>query len=248
MELNWSTFALEIVNFLVLVWLLKHFLYQPVKAVVTRRRESIIAQLDEAAAMQRQGEELRRQYENRLADWEAERDEARQGLRKEIDAERSTLLEGLQQELSAEREKASVLAQRQFEEKMREIEAQALAQGARFVSRLVEGVASPEVEGQLLQLLIRELEQLPPAQRDALQATDNGKTVPVTVLSAFPLSEAQKANLQQWIQKLVPTAQSFDWHEDRKLIAGLRVTVGPWVIHANLHDELKTFAAVAYEH
>ena len=34
----------------------------------------------------------------------------------------------------------------------------------------------------------------------------------------------------------------------RALIAGLRVTVGPWVIQANLHDELKTFAAIAHEH
>ena len=77
---------------------------------------------------------------------------------------------------------------------------------------------------------------------------DNGKAVPVTVLSAFPLTEEQKTSLQQRIEKLVPGTQAFDWHEDRKLIAGVRVTVGPWVIHANLHDELKTFAAIAYEH
>ena len=248
MELNWSTFVLEIINFLVLVWLLKRFLYQPVKAVVARRRASIDAQLDEAASRQKEAEALRAQYENRLADWEGEREEARQGLHREIDTERSRLLDALQQELAAEREKAAVLTERQLEDKSRESEVLALEQGARFVSRLLEGIASPEVQTRLLELLLRELKELPPAQRDALQAMDNGKAVPVTVLSAFPLTEEQKTSLQQRIEKLVPGTQAFDWHEDRKLIAGVRVTVGPWVIHANLHDELKTFAAIAYEH
>jgi F-type H+-transporting ATPase subunit b len=247
LELNWTTFALEILNFLVLVWLLKRFLYQPVKAVVARRRESITAQLDEAAARQQQAEELRSQYENRLADWESEREEARQGLHREIEAERERMLEGLQQELAAEREKAAVLAQRQLREKVRESEAQALEQGARFVARLVAGLASEELEARLLELLLGELQQLPPAQRDALQALENGKAVPVTVLSAFPLDEPQRASLQQRIASLVPGSLAFEWREDRKLIAGLRLTVGPWVIHANLHDELKTFAAIAYE-
>jgi F-type H+-transporting ATPase subunit b len=39
-ELNWTTFVLEILNFLVLVWLLKHFFYQPVKGVIARHSSS----------------------------------------------------------------------------------------------------------------------------------------------------------------------------------------------------------------
>ncbi len=248
MELNWTTFVLEIINFLVLVWVLKHFLYQPVKSVVARRRESINAQLEEAEARQKEAEALRGQYENRLADWEGEREQARQALQQEIEAERSRLHETLRQELSAEREKAAVLAEREMGDKLRENESRALEQGARFVSRLLEGIASPEVQSRLLERLLMELKELPPAQRDALQAITNGKAIPVMVLSAFPLSEAEKERLKQRIERLVPGNQAFEWREDRKLVAGLRITVGPWVIHANLHDELKSFAAIAHEH
>lgn len=248
MELNWGTFILEIINFLVLVWLLKHFLYQPVKAVVARRRERITAELEEADVRQKEAEALREQYENRLVDWENEREEARRVLQQEMEAERNRLSERLQQELAAEREKAAVLAERQLEELARKNEAQALEQGARFVSRLLEDIASPEVQARLLELLLKELKQLPPAQRDALQAKDNDKAVQVVVLSAFPLSDAVKERLTQRVDSLVAGNHVYEWREDRKLIAGLRITVGPWVIHANLHDELKTFAAIAYEH
>ena len=247
MELNWSTFLLEIVNFLVLVWLLKHFLYQPVRAVVERRRESIEAQLNEAEKRQEEADALRDQYENRLADWESEREEARQGLQREIESERERLHLVLQRELEAEREKAAVLAERQLEDRVRESETLALEHGARFVSRLLEGIASPQVQAQLLELLLNELKELPPAQRDALQALENDKTAQADVLSAYPLTQEQRSALQQCIEKLVPGRLVFEWREDRKLMAGLRITVGPWVIHANLHDELKTFAAIAYE-
>lgn len=247
MELNWSTFFLEIVNFLVLVWLLKHFLYQPVRAAVARRRESIEGELNEAAERQKEADALRDQYENRLADWECERKEARQELEREIEAERARLQEALQQELDAKREKVKVLAERQLKERSRENEILALEQGARFVSRMLEKVASPELQAHLVELLLSELKELPPAQRNALQALENDKAVSVDVLSAYPLTKGQRSALQLRIETLVPGRSSFEWREDRKLMAGLRITLGPWVIHANLHDEMKTFAAIAYE-
>ena len=52
MELSWSTFALEIVNFLVLVWILKHFLYKPVMDVIARRRADIESTLADAKTAQ----------------------------------------------------------------------------------------------------------------------------------------------------------------------------------------------------
>ena len=38
MEVDWTTFALEIINFLILVWILKRFFYHPVLDIIARRR------------------------------------------------------------------------------------------------------------------------------------------------------------------------------------------------------------------
>lgn len=249
MELNWTTFVLELFNFLVLVWLLKHFLYQPVKAVVVKRRATIEEQLNEARVLQEEAEALSEQYENRLVDWEREREAARQELHREIETERSHRHAGLIEELEAERNKRMVLAERQLQEQQRQNERQALEQGARFVSRLLEAVASDAVQDMLFEHLLQELQHLPPAQLDALRSvTNSGREVTVVVVSAYPLSETQQQQLREQIGSRVPHPLSYEFHEDRKLIAGLHLTVGPWVIHANLHDELKTFAAIAYEH
>lgn len=248
MELNWTTFVLEILNFLVLVWLLKHFFYKPVKGVIVRRQQGIEQQLQQADEKQRQAEALREQYENRLADWESEREAARQKLQHEIDEERKQRLVSLEQEIAAQREKEAVLAKRQQQEKQHQSEIRALELGARFVARLLESVASPEVETKLFEHLLDELKHLPPAQREALQSVVEGdKPITVQVWSAFPLSETRQKQLKQRIESRVPKRPHYEFHVDRKLLAGLRVIVGPWVLHANLHDELKSFAAIAHE-
>lgn len=248
MELNWTTFVLEILNFLVLVWLLKHFFYKPVKGVIVRRQQGIEQQLQQADEKQRQAEALREQYENRLADWEGEREEARQKLQREINEERQKRLAALEQEIAAQREKEAVLAKRQQLEQQHQSEVRALELGARFVTRLLESVASPEVEAKLFEHLLDELKHLPPAQREALQSVvESSKPVTVQVWSAFPLSDTQQQQLKQRIESRVPQRPRYEFHVDRKLLAGLRVIVGPWVLHANLHDELKTFAAIAHE-
>ena len=41
MELSWPTFFLEIINFLVLVWILKRFLYKPVLEAIAHRKAVI---------------------------------------------------------------------------------------------------------------------------------------------------------------------------------------------------------------
>ena len=38
MQIDWWTLALQTINFLVLVWLLTHFLYRPVRQVIAERK------------------------------------------------------------------------------------------------------------------------------------------------------------------------------------------------------------------
>lgn len=248
MEINWTTFILEIINFLVLVWLLKHFFYRPVKMVIERRRRDVAQQLEQAEQTRKEADALRAQYENRVSDWTNERDAARQKLRLEIEEERQRMKSALQQEIEAERKRAEVLAERQLNEQQRQAETRALKLGARFASQLLQATASAELQDRLFLHLLQELEQLPKAQLDELHAAmENTKPDKVHVLSGFPLDKTQQKQLRERIEPWTLHPLHFEFQHDPALIAGVRVSIGPWVVHANLHDELKTFAAIAYE-
>lgn len=247
MELNWSTFVLEIINFLVLVWILKRFLYQPVLDVIARRREGIEKRLGDAEAVHAEAETLQKQYEGRIADWERERQAAREALAAEIGAERERRLSELQASLEQEREKAWTGEARRAEQTLRKMEENALAQGSRFATRLLEQAAGRELEIRLIELLISELSELPEDQVAGLRnhIRDNPETV--FIASAYPLAEEQQREMQRALQAITGPDADVRFEQDGDLIAGARVTIGDWVLAANLREELRAFAELAQD-
>jgi F-type H+-transporting ATPase subunit b len=69
MNFDWTTFVLEVINFLILVWLLKRFLYRPVLDAVARRQSAVTATLADAATMRTEAQRLQTEYEGRQSDW-----------------------------------------------------------------------------------------------------------------------------------------------------------------------------------
>ena len=245
MELNWSTFLLEIINFLVLVWILKRFLYQPVLDVIARRRAGIEKTLAEARTLHADAEQLQKQYEGRLADWEQERQQAREDLARELDADRARKMTELQTSLEQVREKSRVMDERRQADAMHRIEEAALVQAARFAARLLQQASGPETEARLVALVITGLEQLP-AERIAGLHKSYGKTPAVLeVVSAFPLADDTRKKLARTLAKIVDAKLPLQFGEDRALVAGVRITVGAWVLGANIQDELKGFMELA---
>ncbi|GGO81606.1 ATP synthase subunit b [Marinobacterium nitratireducens] len=242
MELSGSTFVLEIINFLVLIWLLQRFFYKPLQAVIARRRAGIDQQLADATDMRAQAQELQSQYENRLSHWEAERQRAREALQQEIERERTRQHEGLRAELDKERRKAEVSQQHQLLERQQHLERLALEQGSRFATRLLELCAGPELETRLLEMLLNALPGLPTEQLQSLRehAAEHPEAIEIT--SAFELPPGDRSRLQQRIDGLLATKAEYRYLKDPELLAGLRLSIGPWVFRASVRDELKGFA------
>jgi F-type H+-transporting ATPase subunit b len=247
LELNWSTFFLEIINFLVLVWILKRFFYHPVLEVIARRRAGIEQIRNEAGRLREEAQHQRTQYENRLAEWEQERRAAREELDKEIDAERSRRLQTLSDELAQERERAAIVDQRRRDEQQRQLEQTALEQGTRFAARLLALASGPQLQEQLLTLLQEQLETLPMDQRDALRSGTDSASGTITVTSAYALDGPTRQGLQQALEVLLGAPVVPQFQEDPALLAGVRIGVGAWVLQANVKDDLAGFARLAHD-
>jgi F-type H+-transporting ATPase subunit b len=246
MELNWSTFALEILNFLVLVWILKRFLYRPVQDLVARRRQRIEQEMYTAADTRRAAEALQRQYEGRLADWERERRLAREDLQQELDRLRGQRVQTLDAELAERREQDRVLAHREQQTARQTLEIRALELGAAFAARLLRRAAGPELERRLLTLALEDLATLGPDDRQALAKALQDPDTEAEACSAYPLDETQRQTVLTALEKLAGHPVSCRFREDPDLIAGLRLRLDSRVLHANLLDELKAFAGIAH--
>jgi F-type H+-transporting ATPase subunit b len=244
-ELSWTTFILEIINFLVLVWILKRFFYKPVLDVIARRRAGIEKTMTDAQTLHTQAEKLQEQYEGRLADWDKERQQARESLARELETEHNRKMEELNAALEQEREKAGVAEARRQADAVRKMEASALSQGARFATRLLEQASGPQLQARLVQLLITELSQLPVEQAATLRNHYGNMPEAIVVASAYPLADDQRQRLEQSLASLTVSNAAMRFEQDPELVAGIQVTIGAWVLAANIRDELKGFVELA---
>jgi len=244
LELSWSTFLLEIINFLVLVWILKQFLFRPVQGMIERRRAAIEQRIAEAKAQQAEAEGLRRQYQDRLAQWEQERQQAREQLRRELESERAQGQTALTEQLAQAKEKARVAEERRLADLENRLEETALLQGARFASRLLQTAAGPEIEARLVEMVMDELARLPDERIETLR--NHHGAASVEVASAYPLAQPQRERLQQALAQRLAPETPVTFIQQPELLAGLRITLGAWVLDANLQDELRGFSSFAH--
>lgn len=244
MEFDSTTFALEIVNFLVLVWILQRFLYKPVTNAIAERKAAIDKTLADARTVEATALSLKQQYQNRMTDWEDERAKAKVQLASELDAERGRLMNALHASVEQEREAKRALEQRRAMELRRRLEEGALAEGGRFAARLLSRVASAELEEKICGLLIEDLPHLGDSELQSLRAACQTADAKLRITSRYALGDAQRSSLAQALGRVAAKPVECEFGLAPELIAGLRIGICAWVLRCNLQDELKFFAEV----
>jgi len=238
---DWPTFFLELVNFLVLLWILKRLFFRPVLDMIAKRRAAIEKTLTDAHAIEARAEETKSKYESRMADWEAERNAARAKLLDEIASEKQRRMERLEQAINLEREKNRVSEARRLEEQARAAEIRAIAQAAGFATHLLERLAGPELDSRIVELLVEDLKRLSDEQKQALREAAHKPDAQLEMSSARELAEAAREQLTQAINEALGILPPVAKHIDPSLLSGVRVTLGPWILQATLVDELAFF-------
>ncbi len=242
MDFDWSTFFLEIINFLILVWILKRFLYHPILGIVAKRRAGIEKAMADAKRIEAEAVELKQRSERELAQWEEEKEAAQARLREELAAERERLMAELETSVTEERERRRVLDERHQYDFERTAEEQGIEQGAAFSARLLSRLATPELEARLYALLLEDLRSLRAEDKRAMAGAAVMPGLQLKVQSAFALDEARRTELARALADVAGKTLPVEYGENPELVAGFQVSIGPWILHANLRDELKFFS------
>ncbi len=244
MEFDWTTFILEIINFLILVWILKRFLYQPVLDVIDKRRAGIEKTLADAQHTEAEANRVKQQNEQQLADWEEEKKSAQTQLMAELATIRESKMAALEASISEEAGRRRVLDERRQREYERRVEERGVEQGAEFSTKLLSRLASPELEAKLFVVLLEDLRQLQSEDINALKEVAIVAGLKINVQSVFPLDKNKQNMLSSALAEVIGRKVPVEYSINPELISGYQVDIGPWVLHANLRDELKFFRSV----
>lgn len=245
MQIDATTFVLELINFAILVWILHRFLYRPILGAIDRRRSAIEASMREASSAREQAEQLRHDYEDRFTGWEQERAQARAALVSELAAQRAKGLAEVAHGAEQERARLAAVQTKRAHDLQREAEERALEQAAGFAARLLERLAGPETDARFVEAFGADLATWPESRIDDLAAAARAADAQVSVTSARPLADAEREQITHALGERLGLRCKTTFNVDASLRAGLCVAIGPWMLQANLRDELQYFASGA---
>lgn len=226
MQIDWLTVAAQIVNFLVLVWLLQRFLYRPITDAMARREERIESRLAEAkdarAKVEAEAKHLREMQEK----LEASRKEVLREARQEANDLRKEMENDLREEMEARRK-----TWEDHLEEGRDDFAARLRQGAGhqvvdIVGRVLKDYAGGDLAAQVAGKFVDRLANLDEEACDKLKAAAGRADGPVRVDSSVPLKPAARNQITRAIHEHIGPDIEVEYGEDDDLLLGLRLTAG----------------------
>src|SRR5665647_3755722 len=75
MQINWFTVIAQVLNFLILVWLLKRFLYKPILNAIEAREKKVADQLSDAESKKEEANKELTQYQQKNEEFDQKKEE-----------------------------------------------------------------------------------------------------------------------------------------------------------------------------
>jgi F-type H+-transporting ATPase subunit b len=226
MQIDWLTVAAQIVNFLVLVWLLQRFLYRPITDAMARREERIAMRLAEAkdahAEVAAEAERLRERH----AALDASRDEALRDVEAEATALRARLEAELREEMAAKRRTWEAHLEDEREDFAAQLRQRAGHQVIDIVGRILADYAGADLAEQLSGTFAERLADLEPEMVAKLSAAAGRAKGPARVYSSVTLKPGARTGITRAIHAMIAPEIEVEYREDRDLLLGIRLTIG----------------------
>jgi len=221
MLIDWPTVIFQVINFLILIALLKRFLYGPIIRAMDEREKKIAQSLAQAAM----AEKVAGEHASRLAsdheEFARNRVNMQQAARREIDTWKHESIERLKSEINDQKinwQKSLEEEKEAFLQKLKISISQQVFQVAR---KAFTDLANEQLETRLIDTFLEKIDQ-------ELAAIEKEKTAHETVriISGFPLHQNEKERLQQGLTSFFPQQENFHFQEDPSLGFGLRLLAG----------------------
>lgn len=242
MEFSWTTFIFELINFLVLVWILKRLFYRPILELIAKRKKTIEDTVRHAEELREQAKQFEQKYQSRLEEWEKEKESWRKKFEKELAEEKEKRQQALEESLKKTQEKFEAQQKKLFLEQSRKNEQKALELAGRFGTRLFRRFASYELEHKICNLFFEDLSKLSLEKIKQVQkALDHESDQSLMVETAFPLDDNQKQEMKSKLQKTLGLSSQIQFNQNPELLAGIALSAGSFLLEANLKSELNFF-------
>lgn len=236
MELDWFTFVAQIVNFLILLWLLQRFLYKPVQQVMEKRENEVNNRLEEARLILVDAQEKLSEYQQKLDHFAENEKSMMAEARQEAKEYRKNLLTEARYEIEKLQDRWRKTIDEEKEQFLTDLEERSFEKVLDAVRKIIHELADQELEHYVLTNFIQKVETISPEQIEIFTASSD-HTLEIT--TAFPLKEKDRQKIIAILHELFTTDIECYFLERPELGLGIEIRTSGWKMGWNLRSYLE---------
>ncbi len=238
MFVDWFTVIAQIFNFLILIWLLKKFLYGPILEAIDEREKKISGQFIQARAETEAAVKERNDFLLKKEELEARRESMLQNASEEAEACRRRLMEEARREADELRVRLNDTLEKERDELRRKIAGAIKDEVFETARRALKDLADEALEDRMAKIFIDRLRALGEAEKNAVAALAEGASRTVTVKSAFELSEQRRREIESAFGEVFGYGAKIVFETSAGLVCGLELTAGGYRYAWSISDYL----------
>ena len=250
MTIDWFTIVAEIINFLLLVYLLRRFLYPAIIRAMDQREKLIASRLDAAEAKVQEASKEEAAYLRQKQELAASAEKFTAQARKDAENVRQKLSGEARADVDADKARWRESVRNQQEEFLKRLRVRAAEQVVAMVRRTLQDLADAPLEERVVAKFLQRLEKSGKPETAALKKSLAKGKPPVVVASAFELSDAQSKQIRDALKEHLGKDVNAEFMTSSDLIGGIELRVGElkisWTLQSYL-DELEQEVSRAVE-
>lgn len=234
------TVIAQIINFALLIWLLRRFLYGPVTRAMEAREARIREEVESARRLRAEAEAEGARYKALLADLESQRDARLLAVQTEAEAHRQATIREARAEVSELRERWRRALEEEKETFLRELRVHVARESLDVMRRALKELADADLESRFIRRFLDRLGAMDADDRARLTAAARAGDE-LRIRTAFPLSGAHRASLAGGIGEVLGVELAPRFETDPDLVAGVELRAGDLVVAWTLDEYLDAF-------
>lgn len=232
MEINWFTFTAQIVNFLILLWLLKRFLYTPLQNVMKNREDEVLSRLEEARQKLVHAEEMSKEYQAKIDQLEDQKKEWLEEAKQETESYRKELLHTARSEVDAIHAKWLKAVEVEKRSLMDTLEHQSVQKILAIVEKIIKDLSDIDLERQTIQRFLEKLEAKDDQGKSRVEHIKTEKEIEIA--SSFPIEKADRQKIDKAIQGMFSDQTTYNYTTDSELGFGIEIRSNGWKLGWNM--------------
>jgi F-type H+-transporting ATPase subunit b len=228
--------AAQIVNFLILVGLLKWLLFDRVVRAMDEREETIASRLHEADAKQRDADERAESLRAERRELEDRRQQMLDDARREADQRLKELTAQARDEVDRMGRRWKETLRRQQGELLARLQRHGAEALGRAVRQALAEVAGADLDRRAARVFLERLSRLGDEDRDALARALSETDGRVELRSAARLDEKTRGELREAVGRAFGREVHVEFRESPDLLAGVELQAGGLAIGWSLDD------------